>query len=276
MQLKPRLIQTFLTDGTIEGIRIIDCETTVNAIVVPRIKIRDLRHIAEAGRPALYFLINSDGDQAYIGEAENFSKRLKSHDQKKDWWDVSVAIISATNELSKGDIKYLEALAVERAQSGSLKVQNIVSPIRNTISRFSVHKLQNILDDAELILNSLNYDILTTQKTNNENTWHLSYKGITATGEYRGSQFILLPGSEFRSEFSEAWARDFPKMLAQRNSMLAESRSNNEGVFTLKESIAFRSVSMAAGTLMGRHTNGWKVWKNYEGITMDEIMRKNE
>lgn len=274
---KPRLLQTFLVDGTIEGIRIIDCETTINAVVVPRIKLGDIKHLEEASRPAIYFLINADGDEAYIGEAENFYKRVKNHDQNKDWWDVAIAIVSATNELSKGDVKYLESLAVERAQNGSIKVQNLVSPVRNTISKFSVHKLANILDDAELILKSLNYDILSTPDSQkDDDVWHLSHKGVSARGEYRGSQFVLLAGSTIHTEATERWVRDFPRIHALRQEILADKANVIGDTATIKENLAFKSVSMAAGIVTGGHVNGWKAWKNSQGKTMDEVIRKGE
>lgn len=274
---KPRLIQTFLVDGTIEGVRIIECETTINAIIVPRIKLRELKQLEEASRPAFYFLINSDGDEAYIGEAENFYKRLKNHDQNKDWWDVAVAIVSATNDLSKGDVKYLESLAVVRAQNGSIKVQNIVSPVRNNISRFSVHKLANILDDTELILKSLNYDILTMPPNDTEEgIWYLTHKGVSARGEYRGSQFVVLANSTIHKGATEAWKRDFPNQSAIRESVLTTKSKTDGDVAIITENLAFKSVSMAAGIVIGGHVNGWKAWKNAEGKTMDDVMRKGE
>ena len=33
---------------------------------------------------------------------------------------------------------------------------------------------------------------------------------------------------------------------------------------------------MAAGIVTGGHVNGWKAWKNSQGKTMDEVMRKGE
>lgn len=276
---KPRLLQTFLVDGTIEGIKIIDCETTINAVVIPRIKLSEAKSLEEVTRPALYFLINEDGDQAYVGEAENFYNRLKNHDQNKDWWDVAIAIISSTNELSKGDVKYLESLAVERAQNGSIKVQNLVSPIRNNISKFTVHKLQNILDDTELILTSLNYDILSSPTAGNdddENVWYLKHKGVFARGEYRGSQFVLLAGSTMHAVTTDAWKRDFPNQNAIRESVLGDKADIQDDIATIKENMAFKSVSMAAGIVIGGHTNGWKVWKNRQGQTMDEVIRKGD
>ncbi len=274
---KPRLIQTYLIDGTLEGIRIIDCETTVHAIVVPRVKLADAKLLNEALRPALYFLINSNGDKAYIGEAENFYNRVKNHDQNKDWWDVAVAIVSTTNELSKGDVRYLESLAVERAQNGSIEVENKVSPVLNNVSRFSVHKLQNILDDTELLLTSLNYDVLAAkQELNTDNIWYLFHKGIEAKAEYRGSQFVVLAGSEMHLEETSQWARDFPRMKIIRDELLEKKTKLHKDKATLQENTAFKSVSMAAGMIIGRHVNGWTAWRNKDDKTMDEVMRQGD
>jgi len=45
---KPRLIQTYLPDGTLEGVRIIEVsESSVKAFVVPRIKLNNIKDRAE-------------------------------------------------------------------------------------------------------------------------------------------------------------------------------------------------------------------------------------
>jgi hypothetical protein len=274
---RPRLIRTYLIDGTLEGIRIIDCETTVNAVVIPRIKLAEAKELEELSRPALYFLVNAEGDQAYIGEAENFYNRIKNHDQNKDWWDIAIAIVSATNELDKAGVKYLESLSVERARNGSMQIENKVVPARNNISRFDVHRLENILEDTQLVLTSLNYDILSTiSPAETDDLWYLNHKGTVASGEYRGTQFVLLAGSTIHTGATERWVDDFPKIHAMREEALRTKATISGEVATTKENIAFRSVSMAAGFVTGRHSNGWKEWKNADGKTMDEIMRKAE
>lgn len=273
---KPRLIRTFLVDGTLEGIRVIDCETTINAFIVPRLKLAEAKEHKELFRPALYFLVNSEGNQAYIGEAESFYKRVKDHDQNKDWWDMAIAIVSTTEDgLNKADVKYLESMAVERAQNGSVRVENKVSPVRNSISRFDVHRLENILEDAQLVLTSLNYDILSVkQSADKDDLWYLNYKGTTAKGEYRGTQFVLLAGSTVHIGATERWIDNFPKIHAMREETLQTKAAVSGEVATINENIAFRSVSLAAGFVTGRHSNGWKEWKNPAGKTMDEIIRK--
>ena len=50
---------------------------------------------------------------------------MRDHEQKKQFWDMAVAIVSPTNDLGKTDVRYLESLAVERAQSGSMSFASI-------------------------------------------------------------------------------------------------------------------------------------------------------
>lgn len=75
---KPRLIQTYLLDGTLEGVRIIEIsESPVKAFVIPRIKLNNIKGREELKQPSLYLLVNSGENQVYIGESENFFIVLK-------------------------------------------------------------------------------------------------------------------------------------------------------------------------------------------------------
>lgn len=71
----------------------------------------DLQH------PALYILINKDLRKAYIGETDDFIKRIGQHLSKKDFWDeVMVFLGSDGDTLSKTEVQYLEFLAYRRAK----------------------------------------------------------------------------------------------------------------------------------------------------------------
>lgn len=67
--------------------------------------------------PALYILINKESSKAYIGETDDFIKRIPQHILKKDFWQ-EVMVFLGTNEdtLSKTEVQYLEFLALERAK----------------------------------------------------------------------------------------------------------------------------------------------------------------
>lgn len=71
----------------------------------------------ELQSPALYILINKDSSKAYIGETDDFIKRINQHLIKKEFWS-EVMVFLATNEdtLSKTEVQYLEYLALEKAK----------------------------------------------------------------------------------------------------------------------------------------------------------------
>lgn len=272
---KPRLIQTFLPDGTMEGIRIIELsESQVKAFVIPRIKLNDASKRPELRQPALYLLINSGENQLYIGETENFYHRIKNHDQGKDFWDVAVAIVSSTNTLGKSDIKYLESLAVEQAKkSAAVEVLNKTVPIRNNIHEFKLHTLQSILDDAALIAELIGYSVLATHANNKEDIWYCKSKLTDAQAVFRGDKFIVLAGSVIDKSYAPSFAIDWPKSLAEREEMFAKYGKDLSNRIEIIENISFRSPNHAGGFVTGRNVNAWTTWKNTEGKTMSESIR---
>ena len=67
--------------------------------------------------PALYILTNKEEKKAYIGETDDFIKRIPNHFANKSFW-TEVMVFLGTNEdtLSKTEVQYLEYLAIERAK----------------------------------------------------------------------------------------------------------------------------------------------------------------
>ena len=43
-------------------------------------------------------------------------ERITSHDTKKDFWDTVIVFVSKDNNLTKADVKFLEAKSIERAK----------------------------------------------------------------------------------------------------------------------------------------------------------------
>jgi hypothetical protein len=276
---KPRLIQTYLPDGSLEGIKVIELsESSVKAFVVPRIKLNDLKSRHEINQPSLYLLINSADNQLYIGESENFFHRVKNHDQSKDFWDLTIAIVSNTNSLEKSDVKYLESLAVEKAQAtAAMQVLNKTVPARNNVHEFKVHTLEKILEDTAMIAESLGFSIFASKKDDQEESlWHLTAKSSSARAQFRGDKFILLSGSIIDKTYAPSWAKAFPKSLIEREELLKANGKDLGESFELVNNIPTRSPNHAGGIVAGRSINAWISWKNSNGRTMDEVMRKDE
>lgn len=272
----PKLLQSYLLDGTIEGVRIIELsESSIKAFVIPRLKLNDVKFREEINWPSLYLLINSGDNQLYIGESEKFFDRVKNHDQSKDFWDLAVAIVSSNNSLEKSDVKYLESLAVEKAQAtAAMEVLNKTVPSRNNVHEFKVHTLEKILEDTALIAESLGFSIFKTKKTNDTDIWYVEAKNTVAKAEFRGDKMIVLAGSKIDPSYSERWSIHFPNQLLIREKTLSDSADLIDGACILNRNIPFNSPSQASGFATGRNSNGWKEWKNSKGKTMDEIIRK--
>ncbi len=272
----PRLIQTFLPDGTLEGVRIIEISgSPIKAFVIPRIKINDVKDRAEIKQPSLYLLINSGDNQVYLGESENFFHRIKNHDQSKNFWDIAVAIVSSTNSLEKGDVKYLESLATEQAKtSAAMEVLNKTVPARNNIHEFKLHILQNILDDVSLIAGSLGYSVFATKQNEVTDTWFCTSKHTEARAQFRGDKFIVLAGSVIDKQHTPSLESGFPQSIVERGAVFAKYGKDLGEVVELTENVPFRSPNHAGGFVTGRKVNAWTTWKNANGKTMDEIMRK--
>lgn len=274
----PRLIQSYLLDGTIEGVRIIELsESAIKAFVVPRIKLNDIKPREEINWPALYLLINSGDNQLYIGESEKFFDRVKNHDQSKGFWDLAIAIVSNTNSLEKSDVKYLESLAVEKAQAtAAMEVLNKTIPSRNNVHEFKIHTLEKILEDTAIIAESLGFSIFASKKDNKELIWYFSAKNSHAKAQFRGDKFILLTGSIIDKSYAPSWAKAFPKALTERDELLRTNGKDLGDTIEVTNNIPTRSPNHAGGLVSGRSTNAWICWKNAEGKTMDEVMRKSE
>ncbi|RTK94782.1 GIY-YIG nuclease family protein [Candidatus Saccharibacteria bacterium] len=275
----PRLIQTYLPDGSLEGIKVIELsESPIKAFVVPRIKLSDVKKRSEINQPSLYLLINSSDNQLYIGESENFYHRVKNHDQSKDFWDLAIAIVSNTNSLEKSDVKYLESLAVEKAQAtAAMTVLNKTVPARNNVHEFKVHTLEKILEDTAMIAESLGFSIFASKKdTEEESIWHLSAKKSNAKAQFRGDKFVILAGSIIDKSYAPSWAKAFPKSLVERDELLTANSKDLGDVFEVTNNISTRSPNHAGGLVSGRSINAWIGWKNKDGKTMDEVMRREE
>ncbi|MNY08366.1 hypothetical protein D3C86_1412160 [compost metagenome] len=187
---------------------------------------------------------------------------------------MAIAIVSTTNNLEKSDVKYLESLAVERAQAGSLQIENKTAPSKNNIHEFKLHILEKILDDTGLILTSLGYDILSgPEKT--EDTWYCTVKKTDARAQFRGDKFVILEGSSIDKTSAPNWGERWPKALAEREEVFARYGKDEGNIVRLVENVAFKSPNQAGGFATGHNVNAWVTWKDEQGRTMDEVMRKD-
>lgn len=111
-------IYTYLHNDDLNGSRIVSMDDCMCKLY--NIKRDDTEFLKDFNedlqKPALYVLLNKENRKAYIGETDDFNKRISQHLAKKDFWDeVMVFLGSNDDTLSKTEVQHLEFLAYNRA-----------------------------------------------------------------------------------------------------------------------------------------------------------------
>lgn len=100
--------------------------------------------------------------------------------------------------------------------------------------------------------------------------------GKTGSGQgklYKNKKFEVLKGSYISKEFSDSIKEKFKKTI---NELLEKNiLEEQEKAYFVKEDFE-TSPSTGASLILGRSANGWKEWKTYSGVTMNEFKNKND
>lgn len=276
-----KTIQIFLPDGNARSIRIADITSrTVQAIQIPRTKLKDSQERKEIQNVGIYFLFGEESEQArpvsYIGEAENCYDRIVQHnrDHEKDFWNIAVAITSKTSSFTKAHGKYLEWYCISAAKEIKRYSLSQKSPSKPYVSESMEADLLDNIDAIRILLSTLGFPILEPiQKSKSpKDIYYCKRTDYAGTGEYVDDGFIVFKGSKAKIKESQAapqWLVN-QRIILKKNDVLKE-----EGKYLVFQSdYLFNSPSTAAAIIFGVQANGWTEWKNKDGKTLDEIKRK--
>lgn len=281
-----KTITTFLIDGSPTWIKTVELSNWIwKAIIIPRAKLKDAKNRAELLQPAIYFLFGIDDETwkktAYIWEAENVINRIWNHDSKKNFWDTVIVFISKDNNLTKADIKYLEARAIEKAKIvWRYELDNTIEPIPNNLPEFQISTMNEFLDNIDLLISAIGNPIIKSvdikwDKTD-KNLYFLKTKGCIANWYYSEEWFIIKTWSEWPLELQNGVIKS--KWFAFRNRPILLDKniiSNQWTKIVFNQDFIFDSPSSAASFIWWASLNWWKSWKNKDGKTLDEIERKS-
>ena len=110
-------IYTYLHNDDLNGSRIVSMDDCMCKLY--NIKRDDNEFLKDFNEdlqnPALYILTNKNSRKAYIGETDDFTKRIVQHLAKKDFWDEVMVFLASDGSLSKTEVQYLECLAYKKA-----------------------------------------------------------------------------------------------------------------------------------------------------------------
>lgn len=277
--MRGRSISIYMPDSNPRGVRI--CNTQdgiVKAIFIPRNQIEKLKERNELKNPGIYFLIGEADDfeknQVYIGEAEVLQDRINQHNRSKDFWNSVICFVSEKNNINKAHIKYLENYAYSQAKKiNKCCLENSTCPTQSTLTEQDIDFVMSFYDDIKLLLSTLGFSLLEEKKKDKSHTYICKGKDAHATGEYTEDGFLVSKGSQANvteSNSSGDSLKNTRKKLIEKGVLKKEN-----SYLTFAEDFLFASPSIAASVVLARQANGWTEWKDKDGKTMDEKIRKN-
>jgi hypothetical protein len=281
-----RSLELYYIDGRPDGMLTAELfNWTGHVLMTPRTQIAEALARPEASYAGVYLLIGeADGEpRAYVGEGEDISARIRSHDVRKEWWTNAVLITAAANKLNKAHVRYLEARLIAEARAiGRVPLDNGTNPALAALSEADVAKMEAFLENLFIVLPAVRVDmfIRRTRPASGTLGAHVALPanliadavgpdprfvlenrkhGLRAVALLRDGEFIVEAGSRARINWAGPTAHNYANLhaeLVRSGVLLAE---NEHCVFT--EDYAFRSPSAAAAAVNGRPSNGQVEWR---------------
>ena len=286
MTATPKTIQIFLPSGEPHGIRIAEITTRiVQVIEVPRSLLSSFLGMEQSSQVGVYFLIGEateDGERlVYVGQTGDLRARLTAHNQKKDFWERALVLVSKTNSLTQTHALFLEWHALQQIRNaGRFADENSNSGSRPHTPAPLEAECFEVFETGSVLVSSLGYplfDPVAKPKQSEEPVQVFSLRspsnGVEAKGLYTAEGFVVLAGSVGRAntapslgEANERWRQ---RLLAS-----GVMRPNDQGRLVFPKDHLFKTPSGAAIALLGRTANGWREWRSPHGQSLHELIRE--
>lgn len=291
-------IRTKLLDKTLSGARIIDMGSTFSCqlYVIPRDKMSQVAKEDLLHQYCFYILLgltDNGHPKAYIGQSNDFHRRIRDHQSRKEFWDTALVFISKSNEIYASEVLYLEYLGIKKAiekNNYSLE-ENKQVPQKPSISPDKEDEMESFFEHIEFLTEFYGCNIFCESET------PATSSGVTGNGHIfmlsvpkrridakmcyypENGKFVILKGSTISAEEKYSCPKnvsDFRKtIIAQKNVL-----SKNGNVYELLQDIVFpedkrlQSPSAAASFCTATSMQGTTMWKDSDGATFISVYPK--
>lgn len=276
-----KTIQIFLPDGNPRGVKIAEITSrTVQAILIPRSKVDYATSRDELNNVGVYYLIGNPDEESkallYVGEAEDCVTRIKQQNKAKDFWSLALAIVSKTKYFTKTHIKFLEWYSFSEAEkAGRCRMDNSTVPTKPFVSESMEADLLDNFETIAILVSTLGYPIFDQiKRPDRKDILICKRKDAFAEGEYTEDGLIVFEGSKCNLKETKSAS---PWIIRMRENMIKDGTLVQDGnVYKFNSNHIFPSPSTAAAVIVGSEVDGWQVWKDKNGKTLDEVQREKE
>lgn len=283
--MKGKTVKIFLVDGTPSGVVTAEIINWTGRITItPRSQLPDLAEREEVKKTGVYILTGENPKnplqtKVYVGESDNVWNRLKQHskDEKKEFWQRTVVIISKDENLTKAHVRYLESRLIEIiTQTNRVKLSNGTAPDHPSLPEPDIADMEYFLEQVQILLPVLGFSFATPLPTISQHEkgkqesiqqylppstiFEITYAGVSAFAQEVNSEFVALKGSTARKTQTNSLSNTYVQM---RNQLYADEKlaDKDDKYWVLTQDIPFSSPSTAANIICGASLNGRVFWK---------------
>lgn len=273
-------IRLFLVHGDPKRLRTAELSNwTGKAVSGPRTEFDGVLAREESEKSGIYLLTGTDPESGkpaiYVGEAECIKDRIKTHNDK-DFWNQVTFFVSKDENLTKAHIRYLEGKLLEQANLAGRAVVTNGQSSGARLPESDRGEMEVFLEKINQLLPVLGTDLLvpmsgSTTSAPQRELLYCEIKGLKAKGYRSPNGFLVLKGSEAvanerPSSEKWPWTRNLRQKLRDDGVLVAK---DDRLVFT--RDIEFGSPSAAAAVVHGGHANGLTAWKDSHGKSLKDI-----
>ena len=277
-----KVIKTYLVDDTSFSMRTVEILGWSGiALTAFRNNLPGFLERKELSNPSVYFLIGDVEESAYskriyIGETENFKKRLRDH-VNNEFWNQCIVFTSNNDHLSKAHVKWLEShFYNEFSNFGYVSLENASAPKKPKLPESDKSYLSEYSNNVYLVLSTLGVYIANIKEDNTKKIikqrFHMSNKaGVDAYMEIEQGLYKILKGAVVHKERPE-YREKYKSAYERRDSLLNDNFlvEQDNGMLLLKKDEYFTSGGLAADFCAG-YGVGRRAWKNKDGKTLVDI-----
>ncbi len=282
-----RSLKIFVMGSEFNGLKSVELSNwTGLAHIGRREHISTLKKLEALSDTGIYLLTSSDDGtngqtKLYIGETDNFAKRITAHAHDKDWWDTFIVFTSKDLNLTKAHVKYLEkelhTLAKESV--GTIELTNSTEPTGAKLPDSDIADMSDFIENLLFVIETLGLglfarseamideqtlaipqnDLNGTEFVNvQKKNQNLQAKMIVESEKYilkKGSHISNTPTENFLNTYSSY--KKLWHSVTKSDAVLIDEQNRR---FITTKDITFSSPSAAGAVVFACATNGRTAW----------------
>ena len=173
--------------------------------------------------------------------------------------------------MTKADVQFLEHKAITEAKKANTFVlgDNKQTPKAPNLPEYQQDSMDEFFEDVKILALFIGCNIFEVSQPKTEHLFYTKGRGCEAKGFYSSNGFTVLKGSIIAKTMVPSF-----NWKEKRENLLQEYTTVNCDKLIMTSDKTFSSPSTAADFCIGSSNNGWLVWKDKDGNTLDSVYRK--